>query len=174
MLDNSNTGSGSADSRLHLAGGMYVVNSDVNISYRVYLDGDVDIILCDGAVLNVQNGIDVPAGVKLTIYAQEKGTGQLNAGGQIYDSSLGVGTGNFYGAAIGGCYDSNPSTYTLISCGTIVIHGGQITANSNGVDEAAGIGGCHSDGFNCDHLRRQDYCYRRQIWRWYWWRRFVV
>jgi len=97
VLDNSNTGSGSADSRLHLAGGMYVVNSDVNISYRVYLDGDVDIILCDGAVLNVQNGIDVPAGVKLTIYAQEKGTGQLNAGGQIYDSSLGVGTGNFYG-----------------------------------------------------------------------------
>ena len=113
---------------------------------RIIVRGKVDLILCDGATLEAMKGIEVTEDATLTIYAQENGTGTLEAQGYSEDTSTGMGTGNFYGAAIGGSIDTNLSQSNLTACGQIVIHGGQIIANSSGIDYAAGIGGCASRG----------------------------
>ena len=124
-----------------------VISLAHSYSNRIEVSGQVNIILCDGATLSADKGIEVPYGAVLTIYAQEKGTGVLYAQGDVYDSSNGYGTGKFYSAAIGAHYDSNVASGSGSStCGSIVIHGGQITATSSAVDIAAGIGGCNSDG----------------------------
>ena len=134
-----------------IAGTTYVVGGYQTITGRIFLSssGTVNIIICDGATLDATMGIDVPSGAILNIYGQKKGTGILNAQACTFDSSHGSGTGNFYGAAIGGSYDTNPSSnYPSVTrqCGTINIHGCQITANSSSIPDAAGIGGCDGSG----------------------------
>ena len=97
-----------------LTSGWYVVNSNVSISDRITVDGDVKLILVDGCTLNAQQGIGVVAPNSLSIYWQSGKTGALNAN----NPSGG-------GAAIGG--NKNGSSGT--TAGTIVINGGNITAN---------------------------------------------
>ena len=108
----------------------YVVSGEVNISSRVTVNGDVNIILSDGASLNAAMGITVVdndedydngSANRLTIYGQSKGTGGL------------VATGKKDGVAGIGGTDQNAN------CGEIVINGGIIEASSCGY--AAGIGG---------------------------------
>ena len=99
------------------SGGWYVVNSDVEISDRITVTGDVHLILADGNTLTAKSGIGVDGeGNSLTIYGQTGGTGKL------------IATGGSGQAGIGGAEN-----------GTITIKGGTVTAT--GGSEAAGIGG---------------------------------
>lgn len=108
-----------------LQSGWYVASGTLNFGTGgIVIDGDVKLVLEDGASLTVQGGYG-KAGIKvtdlnsLTIYAQSAGTGALNA------------TGGDWSAGIGGeDYDGN--------CGTVTIYGGNITATGSG--DGAGIG----------------------------------
>lgn len=102
--------------------GWYVVDDDVTIGSRVTVNGDVKLILKDGASLTVNGGILVPSGSTFTVYGQQNGTGNL--------TSIGT-NGN---AGIGGD-DVN------VNFGTIILAAkGKITANGDS-NRAAGIGG---------------------------------
>ncbi|MCR5054554.1 MAG: hypothetical protein K6A69_06920, partial [Lachnospiraceae bacterium] len=98
----------------------YVVSQNMTLSGRITVAGTVNLILSDGATLTAGNGITT-TDATLNIYAQEAGTGQLVA--ETDDSSS--------AAAIGGKENE--------AGGTISIHGGKVTASSNG--SGAGIGG---------------------------------
>ena len=137
-----------------LSTGWYVAKGDVTISESVTVSGNVNLILADGAHLEVtvasgyKSALNVASGNSLTIYAQANGTGRLDAtgGGSI---SAGIGGNNGQncgsvtinggtvvatgGTGIGGGYNG--------AGGTVVINGGKVTATS-GSDYAAGIGGC--------------------------------
>ena len=144
-------------------GGWYVVTGSVTIGQRVNVNGDVHLILADGCSLTVNGGINVTSGNSLTIYGQDKGTGELTANGENEAMSLsqaGIGGGQFQsggtitinggtvtatgssdgmasgGAGIGGGSDGGAG-------GEITINGG--TVDATGGDRAAGIGG-GSDG----------------------------
>ena len=115
--------------------GWYAVSGSVTISEPVTVSGEVRLILTDGCTLNAEKGIVVTTGNSLTIYAQERGTGTLNATGTGF---VVVGFEHCASAGIGG------GTETLDG-GSITIHGGVINATggssgSNGYG-GAGIGG---------------------------------
>ncbi len=108
-----------------LTEGWYVASGTVSISSTVTVSGNVKLVLADGATLSVSGssnkaGINVATGKSLTIYAQENGTGSLNA------------TGGSYGAGIGGNSGE--------ACGTVTVYGGNVTARSNSM-YGSGIGG---------------------------------
>ena len=103
--------------------GWYVVNSNVTISDRVTVTGEVNLILCDGATLTASKGITVENSNQLTVYAQSGGTGTLIA----------TASGNEE-AGIGAYHSNNGSS----NCGTVTIKGGVIEARGN---NGAGIGG---------------------------------
>ena len=127
--------------------GWYVVNSNVTISDRVTVTGDVHLILTDGASLDAAQGVNVGAGNSLTIYGQSDGTGKLTATGGVFQAGIGgnsnqsgtitinggtvTATGGDGGAGIGGGKEDEG--------GTITINGG--TVNATGSTDAAGIGG---------------------------------
>ena len=132
-----------------LSSGWYVVNSDVTISDRITVSGNVRLILSDGKTLNASGGINVAEGYSFTIYAQSTGdtVGKLQAsasegtciGGNDFDSAGNItinggiitAAGGTYGAGIGGGYEGAGATVT--------INGG--TVNATGGKYAAGIGG---------------------------------
>ncbi len=118
---NTKNGVNVVDSTTTWAEGWYVVNSNVEISDRVTVTGDVHLILANSCTLEAKNGITVEGSDSLTIYAQSSGSsmGILNATGK--DGNAGIG-GN------GG-----------VDGGTITINGGTVTATSEGY--GAGIGG---------------------------------
>ena len=109
--------------------GWYVVEGTVTISSTVTVNGNVNLILADGAKLTVSVSESYKAGIlvandgttvnKLTIWCQSCGTGEL------------VASGGFFAAGIGG-------DYTTTDCGAVTIYGGSITATGN---YGAGIGG---------------------------------
>ena len=102
--------------------GWYVVTEDVTASSRIWVNGDVSLVLCDGVTLTASRGIEVRSGKSLTIYTQSGNTGALTA------NSV-----DQYGSAIGGAG-------AFASGGTITIHGGEISATSYGEGSCA-IGG---------------------------------
>ena len=114
--------------------GWYVVNGNVSIGSTVTVNGDVNLILADGAKLTV-TGSSGCAGIcvvddgetvnSLTIYCQEGGSGELSA------------TGGSSGAGIGG--NDKTGATTLGDCGAVTIYGGVI--NAIGGSYGAGIGG---------------------------------
>ena len=60
--------------------GTYVVSSDVSINGKITLDGNVNLILCDGKTLTVNGKIE--GGTRsFNIYGQEAGTGKLTING---------------------------------------------------------------------------------------------
>ncbi|MCR4840819.1 MAG: DUF4214 domain-containing protein, partial [Lachnospiraceae bacterium] len=145
--------------------GWYAVKENVTIEGGVVVKGTVNLILCDGVVLNVNSGIEVSAGNTLRIYGQCKGDGTLNATGnaintckagiggagtngncgviEIYGGNINA-TGGKYSAGIGGAL-IDPDTKTGGNGGTISIYGGVIKAQ--GGECAPGIGGSlNSDG----------------------------
>lgn len=89
--------------------GWYMVEEDVTVSDLIQVNGDVSLILMDGMDLRASKGIRVTEGNSLTIYGQRGSTGKLTAVTNDHDQ-----------AGIGGT-DTVPA-------GTIVIHGGEITA----------------------------------------------
>ena len=137
-----------------LATGWYVAKGEVTINESVTVSGDVNLILADGAHLEVtvasgyKSGLNVASGNSLTIYAQANGTGRLDAtGASSISSGIGGNSGQVCGSVtinggtvtatggtgIGGGYNG--------AGGTVVINGGKVTATS-GSEYSAGIGGC--------------------------------
>ncbi len=101
--------------------GWYAVTENVTIEDRIIVTGDVNLILCDGALFTANSGISVTEGNSLTIWQQSAGTGSL------YAEATGAGN-----AGIGGSRKQNCG-------GSVTINGGVITAV--GAKDAAGIGG---------------------------------
>ncbi len=134
--------------------GWYVVTGDITNSKRLWIYGDVKLILCDGAKLEAVNSIIVKsmpaedsAENSLTIYGQANDSGELIVSCSDYSREAAIGSmggensGNItinggtvtaeslYGAGIGGGNKGN---------GSVTINGGTVTAMSS---FGAGIGG---------------------------------
>jgi uncharacterized repeat protein (TIGR02543 family) len=108
------------DTMTTLKDNWYAVKGSVSFEGRITVEGDVTLILCDGASLSCK-GITVKAGNSLTIYAQKLGSGSLSAVVASNTNNAGIGSTTNY------------------HCGDIAICGGHILAQgSNG---GAGIGG---------------------------------
>ena len=127
----------SADS-LSLEEGWYIVRgSDVTVGERIDLNGDVRLILADGAKLTAQNGIRVCGTDSFTVYAQstdETTMGRLTVPKRgDYDYNAGIGNGQ-----ANAVYDPNG--------GTIAIHGGYFTVA--GGEGSAAIGGGQGRGID--------------------------
>ncbi len=93
--------------------GWYVARGKTVIEDRVKVTGTVNLILCDGVVLDALKGIEVNDGNTLNIYAGNTsktiiGTGKLTAVGRNEDAGIGGGSGS--------------------KCGNVTIHGGSIRA----------------------------------------------
>ena len=119
--------------------GWYVVTGEKTLSCSIRVDGDVKLILRDGATLTC-NGVSVYNyhGEKFTVYAQSTGSNMGTLKAQVKGSTT---TDNGQ-AGIGGGYGA--------SAGTIVINGGNIIASGHpgaAAWPAPGIGcGAESDG----------------------------
>ena len=144
-----------------LSAGWYVVTGEV-LRASITCNGDVHLILADGAKLTARGGEGQAAitvsgdGNSLTIYGQAAQSGQLIATGGKYAAGIGGGdegssfnitinggtvtsTGGMYAAGIGGGNDGSGSNIT--------INGGVVTANNE--FGGAGIGGgLQGDGSN--------------------------
>ncbi len=112
------------NAQTELTNGWYVVpkNADVTITSRVEVTGDVNLILCDEARLVLPEGIHLTGDNTLTVWGQEKGTGELET------------TGTEGNAGIGGDKGSTDGG----NGGTVTVYGGVVTAT--GGEGAAGIG----------------------------------
>ena len=138
----------------------YYVAGEVTINDRVTVKGDVNLILCDGAVLNIPKGVTLNNynGSCLTIWQQKKGTGALNVtapesgnagiGGIKSDDNYKSGGGLLYinggiitacGGATGGAGIGVGQSLKFPLNMIIVINGGSVTATGN-ASFAAGIG----------------------------------
>ena len=103
----------------------YVVkDKEVNISDRINVTGNVNLILADGCLLKANKGIHVPEGSSLTIWCQSGKTGALAATGAD-------------GAGIGG-NENNYKPDVDSTTGSITINGGNITAYGGWGDAAIG------------------------------------
>ena len=91
-------------------GSWYYVNSNVTFSSRIHTDGEVNIILGDGATVDFQRGLEVSEGDTLNVYDQKQGTGKMIAFCERFaqrddqdeaaiggDKGLDGGSMNFYG-----------------------------------------------------------------------------
>jgi len=116
--------------------GWYVVNGNVSIGSTVTVNGNVNLILANGAKLTVTGSygyagicvaVDGETVNSLTIYCQDAGTGELSA------------TGGSAGAGIGGNNRGSSTGSGLADCGAVTIYGGVV--NAKGTGDAAGIGG---------------------------------
>ena len=119
--------------------GTYVVTGEKTLSCSIRVDGDVKLILRDGATLTC-NGVSVYNyhGEKFTVYAQSTGSNMGTLKAQVKGSTT---TDNGQ-AGIGGGYGQG--------AGTIIINGGNIIASGHpgaAAWPAPGIGcGAESDG----------------------------
>ena len=129
-------------SQTTLTSGWYVVAGAVTNGNRIYVSGDVNLILTDGAELAANSGITVDWENRLTIWAQSTNAvaGKLTAigggdGGSCGAVTINGGTveahGGYEGAGIGGG-DGGAG-------GEVTINGGKVTAQ--GGKYGAGIGG---------------------------------
>lgn len=128
-----------------LESGWYVTEGVVSNFDGIIVKGDVHLILADGAELYVggdlEGSVDNGAGIcvnvdagdvtnSISIYGQENNAGKLIAVGS--------------GAGIGSDLDSaGHSGIVQIDCGTITIHGGNVSASS---EYGSGIGGGAEEG----------------------------
>ena len=131
LPENSNAVVVSSTTTAMQSGCWYVVSEDATVAERIRVNGDVNLVLCDGATLTAQNGISVTDGHSLTIYSQSGNTGKL-----VANVPEEINNENVYHAAIGGDKDGVYST--PVKAGTITIHGGDINVTT--ASTAAGIG----------------------------------
>jgi hypothetical protein len=132
--------------------GFYVVKGNALGIGNIKIKGHVQLILCDGALMNLSNSrFDLSGGNTLSIYGQANGTGKLtievrtenNPGIGSYGGSCG--TLNIHGGIISskggnGCAGIG-SGHDSENFGTINIYGGNITAKGGDSPGGAGIGG---------------------------------
>ena len=141
------------------AAGTYVVEGEVTISERIKLDGNVDLIIKDGAKLTVNNYIFGGSNkYNLSVYGQANQTGQLvvncstedaiyrmttlevhscqlkaTSSGDGFGGFYNIGTFNVYGGSVHG---ENTSTQgygiSLANSGSMNIYGGEVKAVGKG------------------------------------------
>lgn len=135
-----------------MTSGIYTVLTDVTISNRITINGNVVLNLGEGATLHAPKGIDVSGGNSLIINgpgtltidgcdSNNAGIGAQNVGTLTINGGIINVRGGSNGAGIGGnAYNEGG--------GTITINGGIV--NANGGYGAAGIGGgiCHGGTYN--------------------------
>ncbi|MBO7519671.1 MAG: hypothetical protein J6T73_02735, partial [Clostridia bacterium] len=148
-----------ADTTTFEDGKWYVVNSNVTVNGSITVNGAANLILADGYMLKVTEGVAVTDPSSLTIFGQENGTGTLTATGG--SDAAGIGgindksgpitinggtvnaTGDDDGGAGIGASEGN-------SCGDITINGGTVNASASGSSDIYGIGdagwGSNGDG----------------------------
>ena len=130
----------------NLTSGWYIVvpaatpqagEPDVKMNDRMVVNGDVHLILAEGATLQAVDGIQVESGNSLTIWGQQaKSTGTLLACSAAETAQTNVAPiSDDENAAIGG--NKNNDEY-LHTAGTITINGGSVEAVSS---TGAAIGG---------------------------------
>ncbi|MBQ3300256.1 MAG: hypothetical protein IJG99_08250 [Ruminococcus sp.] len=122
-------------------GKWYVVSEDVTVADRITVSGTANLILCDGKTLTASNGITVETDNTLNIFAQSTGEsmGKLTAA---------TTSGTVQNAVIGGV-GSNDDSVPANACGTVNIHGGDISTSGYAAYSGypgAGIGG--GGGYN--------------------------
>ena len=113
----------------------YVVSGDVEIGSRITINGDVNLILKDGATLNAFGGIG-GENASLSIYAQSNGTGKLIAYGT--DAGIGASNGTTIIKIYGGKVTAVATTITTDDSGdqcgygitgdSVTINGGTVIA----------------------------------------------
>ncbi len=146
-------------SMTELSNGWYVVDSDVTISSRLTIQGNVHLVLKDGAKLTAEKGISVTDGRSLTVYGQYRNTGKLIATSNE-SNNAGIGAienDQFFGyvtinggdiSAQGGRYAAGIGS-GVTSFGSITINGGKVKAV--GGTGAAGIGGAGIPNTDINH-----------------------
>ena len=131
------TGGGSDN--IFLAGGWYVVNSNISYSATIYLQGDVHLILADGKTMNIgtsENPIsghgieysDYINGQSLTIYSQSGGTGALN----VYVTNIHTAICARNVTINGGIVNATTGNDGIFAIDNVIINGGQVTASGGG------------------------------------------
>ena len=147
-----------SDGAIQINAGWHVLSGTPYFADRVQINGEVHLILEDGAIGTFAQGINVAAGASLHIYAQTASGAAVGAivatgnngnaaigsndsqGGSIYIAINGgdiTATGTGQGAAIGGGASASGAT-------SISIHGGMVNATAMG--SGAGIGGGGASG----------------------------
>ena len=104
---------------------------------RVQINGDINLILKDGAYLELPDGIHLSEGNSLTIYSQKEGTGKLVSK-----------TENPGMSGIGGDSGNRDTDFSGEDAGTLTIHGGIITAIGS-QDYYSRYGGAGIGGGGC-------------------------
>lgn len=104
--------------------GWYVVKGTVNIAGNlgVTANNTLNLILCDGAELNLRYTLYLMGGATLNIYGQSGGTGTLTAKSRNHNPGIGL------------LYNTNAYN------GTVNIYGGTVIAQSDGGEGAQAIG----------------------------------
>jgi|GEM_PF-3415426 len=134
-----------------LTSGWFVVQGNVTYANRVTVQGNINLILANGAHLNATQGINVSEGNTITIFAQSTadnagrltatggraqsgiGGGEMQTGGNItINGGIIVASNYIFAAGIGGGYEGDG--------GNIIINGGVITATGGHSNAGAGIG----------------------------------
>ena len=154
--------SGTVDEERTLESGAYFVKGDTTFNQRVYIHGDVTIVIADGVTLNCKVGLECNVGNSLTVLGQKRKSGKLKAESADYHAGIGSGWGPRVGditlcgidvyawghhcaAAIGG---------GNLGCGgTITIKRAWVRATAYGY--GAAIGGGHARG-GCDLVTIED------------------
>ena len=131
-----------------LTSGLYYVISNVTLSERIQVSGNVTLNLGEGATLTANKGIELSKFNSLTINGpgaltisgcdeNKSGIGAANVGTLTINSGTIDVLGGAHAAGIGGDHNSENG-------GTITINGGVVTAR--GAYGGAGIGGGYSEG----------------------------
>lgn len=164
----------SAKNGVTLPGGWYLIEGDVTIDGSLNFTDDAHIVLKDGCILKVKNGIVGESGANLSFYAQSPASanpgkvivpandcanagigarekdrcGKITIHGGDFDVHGGLGA-----AGIGGSRNG--------SCGKITIYSGKINATGratpNGAGGGAGIGSGYYVNVKYDGVRFIDY-----------------
>ena len=109
--------------------GWYAVKDYVMYSDRITVDGDVNIIICDGAFLMPEKGITVDKGSSLTIWSQCQDLTEEGAMlcGRYCENGAGIGTLN-----------------SMRECGTVTFNG-SVSEVYGSTSRPVGIGDCSGD-----------------------------
>ena len=154
-----------ADQYVNWAAGTYVVEGEVTINGMIGLNGNVDLIIKDGAKLTVNNKIvGYDNGKKLSIYGQANQTGQLVVNYsehaitnvttlevhscQVKATSSGNSCGGFnyiqtfnvYGGLVDVKGTVNGYGISLVYSGSMNIYGGEVRAEGSGNDASYSYG----------------------------------
>ena len=142
---------GSVSNSTLSGGNWYIVSGTKTFGSRLRVSGTANILLCDGATLNANEGIEVGQNATLNIYTQEAGTGVLYArpAHNTTHASIGADSGNageinIYGGVITADTETHSSGAGIGggqngAAGIIRIYAGEISANTN--NSGAAIGG---------------------------------